>query len=191
MRFTFLAALLVVGFPLHSSAQKNALEIGIGVGNVVEGDHRLGKAEVHFSVFRTLSFGELGLDFTSGGNFIPGESSLSEDNREIISSKDTRFGSISLLYRIPLHEHFFVEPRLGYTNLSAFIHADDRQKLRRANFSTGLGLGASFGDLRLSFRYQYLGKTEHFNGFKGSVEVISVGESVSLLLLSISYNFKL
>lgn len=191
MRFTIIAALLVLGFPLHSSAQKNAVELGIGIGNVAKRDHRLGKAEAHFSVFRTLNFGVLGLDFASGGNLIPGESSISEDNREIISSKDAHFGSITALYRLPLHKHFFVEPRLGYATLSAFIHTDERRKLRQANLSAGLGLGASFGGLSLSFRYQYLGKTATYTGFRGSTEVLSAAEPISLLLLRTSYRFSL
>ncbi|MBX2872499.1 MAG: hypothetical protein KTR30_10380 [Saprospiraceae bacterium] len=191
MRFILLAALLACTFPFYAAAQKNAVEIGVGIGNLVEGEHRLGKAEVHFSLFRAFQFGELGLDFASGGNFIPGESGITEDNSDILSSKDSRFSSIALLYRIPFQKHLFVEPRLGYSSLSAFIHTDDRRKLRQPNFSAGLGLGASLGNLSLSLRYQYLGKTADFTGFRGSTEVISVSEPVSLLLFRTSYRFNL
>lgn len=191
MRFILLAAFIAITFPFYASAQKNSMEVGIGIGNVAKRDHRLGKAELHLSLFRTFEFGKLGLDFASGGNFIPGESGISEDNIDIISSKDSRFASISLLYRVPIQKHIFVEPRLGYSSLSAFIHADDRRKLRQPNFTAGLGLGLSLGNLSISFRYQYLGETADFAGFRGSTEVISNSEPVSLLLLRMSYSFKL
>lgn len=191
MRFILLAALIAFTLPFYAAAQKNAVELGIGIGNVAQRDHRLGKAEVHFSLFRTFEFGKLGVDFASGGNFIPGESGISEDNIDIISSKDARFSSISLLYRMPFQKHIFVEPRLGYSSLSAFVHTDNQRKLRQPNFTAGLGLGLSLGDLSLSFRYQYLGETADFAGFRGSTAVISNSEPVSLLLLRMSYSFKL
>lgn len=191
MNYQTLVVFFLISLPLNGLAQKNSMEIGVGIGNVTNGEHRLGKAEVHFGIFRDLSFGQLGLDFSSGGNFIPGESGLSENNKDILSPKDSRFSSIALLYRIPVHGPLFVEPRLGYASLSAFVHADDQQKIRRANFSAGLGFGASLGGLRLSLRYQHLGNTADFSGFRGSTEVISPSAPVPILLLRMSYSFRL
>lgn len=191
MSYHTLAAFILITLPLCSLAQKNSVEIGVGIGNITKGKHRLGKAEAHFSLFRDLEFGQLGVDFAAGGNFIPGESGISEDNKDILSPKDARFSSISLLYRIPVHGPLFVEPRLGYASLSAFVHTDDQRKIRQANFSAGLGLGASLGGLHLSLRYQHLGKTADFRGFRGSTEVISQSTPISILLLSMSYSFRL
>ncbi len=191
MSYRTLAIFILITFPLYCLAQKNSVEVGVGMGNVTNGEHRLGKAEVHFSLLRDLAFGQLGVDFASGGNFIPGESGTSEDNRDILSAKDARFSSISLLFRIPVHGPLFVEPRLGYASLSTFVHTDDQRKVRQANFSAGLGFGASLGGLRLSLRYQHLGKTADFSGFRGSTEVISQSAPVSILLLSMSYSFRL
>ncbi len=191
MRWILPTVIMILILPFCSFTQKHSIEIGIGIGNVAKRDHRLGKAEAHFSLLQTFEFGKLGLDFVSGANFIPGESSLLEDNIETISAKDSRFSSLSLLYRVPLQKHIFVEPRLGYASLSTFVHTDDLRKLRQPNFSAGLGLGLSLGDLRIAIRYQYLGKTANYSGFRGATEVISLAEPVAVLLLRTSYSFNL
>ena len=109
------------------------------------------------------------------------------DDSEIISPKDIRFGAISLTYRAPIQKHLFIEPRLGYASLRAYVHTDDRAQLKQPNLSVGMGLGTSFDNLTLSLRYQYFGKTAEYLGFRGLTEVRSLAAPVSMILLRVGF----
>ncbi|MEO1260509.1 MAG: hypothetical protein AAFZ15_17060 [Bacteroidota bacterium] len=174
-----------------STAQDFFMEAGIGIGNITGKEHKLGKSEIHLNIFRSFKFGQLGLDFSTGGNFIPGESTTTEPGVEVLSAADSKFSSVVLLYRLPIKNHFFIEPRLGYASLSAFVHTDDKTKINESNLSAGIGFGGTIKKLTLSLRYQYLGKTAEYEGSKDSIVVKSFSEQVSLVLLRISYCFDL
>ena len=174
----------------HSVAQSLFTEVGLGIGNVVREEHTLGKSEIFFNILKTYKFGEIGLDFSSGGNFIPGERSIVEGSTEILSPNDTRFTSISILYRMPIKNYLFVEPRFGYTTLSYFLHTDDKTKIRQPNVNYGIGIGLTlFSKLSISIRYQYLGNTPKYKGQKGTTSVISNSESINLVLIRMGYKF--
>lgn len=173
------------------SSQPYFAEGGIGIGNVAEGKHHLGKSEIYFSLYKTFTFGKLGLDFASGGNFIPGETGSLVDNPEIISPNDSRFGTILLIYRASLKKQVFIEPRLGYASLRAYVHTDDRAQLKQPNLSLGLGLGTSFDNVTLSLRYQYFGKTAEYTGARGQVEVQSLAKPISMILFRAGFRLGL
>ncbi|MEM1322463.1 MAG: hypothetical protein AAGG75_19525 [Bacteroidota bacterium] len=184
-------AVLFLLFSHHSEAQQYAIEGGVGIGGIAGKKHDLGKAEIYASLLRRFTFGDLGLDFATGGNFIPGTRSTEEPGTEILSPNDTRFGAIALLYRRYFGDHFFVEPRMGYTSLSAFIHTDDQRKIDRSNLSAGFGIGGTSEYVNLSLRYQYLGRTSDYRGLKDGILVESVASPVSVILLRISFRFQL
>lgn len=174
-------------------SQNLLVEGGVGIGNIVGREHRLGKAEAHLAIIKSFNFGELGLDFSSGGNFIPLGDSESEAGMEIISPNDSKFSAIALLYRIPIEEIVFVEPRIGYASLSAFVHTDDKTKIRAPNLTAGMGVGINIKSVSLSIRYQYYGQTQQYEGFSSFSNVIvkSTSESISMILLRISYQLDL
>ncbi len=183
--------LLAFLFLIHDiNAQEYHSEVGLGIGNVLGEEHSLGKSELFFNVIKSFNFGQLGLDFSTGGNLIPGDRSTVDLNIETLSPNDVRFGSIMIVYRYPIKKHLFIEPRLGYSSLSYFVHTDDDTKISEHNFSIGLGLGATLLDkLSLSFRYQYLGVTPEYEGTKDRTTVISHSESVDLMIFRIAYRF--
>lgn len=174
-----------------SVAQGVVAEVGVGIGNVAGKKHNLGKAEVHLSVFKSFQFGQLGLDFATGGNFIPGTRSTVTANSETLSPNDSQFGSISILYRLPIKKYLFIEPRLGYTSLFAYVHTDDKTSISQPNFSAGVAFGGTIKEITLSLRYQYYGSTASYEGFKDSVMVKSNSEPLSLVLFRVSYRFGL
>jgi hypothetical protein len=176
----------MVIFGMKGQAQDTYVELGLGVGNVVGEEHGLGKGELHVSLFKPFSFGDVGLDLAVGGNLIPGERGLSTINSETLSPNDTRFGTIMLAYRLPVKEFLFIEPRLGYASLNAFVHTDNERKISQPNLSTGIGIGGTVHGLNISLRYQYLGKTAAYQGSRGPTLVISNPENVSLILLRFS-----
>lgn len=179
--------LLLTFFTVVGTAQEYFIEGGFGIGNVAGGNHRLGKSELHISFHKRFKYGILGIDFASGGNFIPLESGSVVDDPDIISPKDSRFGTILFTYRVPIQRQFFIEPRLGYASLRAYVHTDDRRQLKQPNFSSGIGLGTSFENLTMTLRYQYFGKTAEYAGIRGQTEVISLGEPVSMILFRVGF----
>ena len=190
-RVSTLLMLCLVMQVLTIQAQHLQLETGVGIGNVTGGKHSLGKGELHLTFLKCYDFGQLGMDFATGGNFIPGERSIMEGNTETLSPNDSKFSSISILYRMPVERQFFVEPRIGYSSLFYFVHTNDRRKIKQPNFTAGLGIGAYAKRFTFSFRYQYYGKTEEYQGTRDGTTVISNAESFDLLLLRISYRFGL
>ncbi len=174
----------------YGKTQHLFAEVGAGVGNVVEEEHTLGKGELYFNLLTSFKFGQIGLDFATGGNLIPGERTSQEGDIEILSPNDARFGTISLLYRLPIGKHLFIEPRSGYSVLSYFVHTDNDTKIKQQNLSYGLGVGAVLQDrLSVSLRYERLGLTPAYEGTKDRTTVISNAEPVNLLLFRMGYRF--
>lgn len=172
-------------------AQHTFMEIGVGIGNVVENKNARGKGELHFNIIKPYKFGQLGLDVSTGGNFIPGTTNTVDENMEILSSNDFKFSAITVLYRLPVKQYFFVESRLGYSSLFTFVHTDDKTKISQPNFTVGIGIGAHLNNFTLSLRYQHLGVTPNYIGTKNTIIVKSNPESLDLLLLRVSYRFNL
>lgn len=173
------------------NAQNTFMEIGVGIGNVIGNKNARGKGELHFNIIKSYSFGELGLDFSTGGNFIPGITSIEDENIETLSSNDFKFTTLIVFYRLLITEHLFVESRLGYSSLFSFVHTDDKTKLSQPNFTAGIGIGGHINNFTLSLRYQYLGVTPNYEGTKNMTIVRSNSESLGLLLFRISYRFDL
>jgi hypothetical protein len=172
-------------------AQNSQIETGLALGNVAGEAHSLGKGELHLNFLKCFGFGQLGLDFSTGGNFIPGERSTLEGNIETLSPNDSKFSAITFLYRLPISRQFFAEPRLGYASLFASVNTDDTDKTRQANFSTGIGLGAYVKRFTFSLRYQYYGRTPDYQGTRDGTIVVSNPEPVDMIFLRWSYRFGL
>lgn len=174
-----------------NQAQDLFVEAGLGMGRVMDKEHIFGKGELHANVISPFRFGELGLDVSFGGNFIPNNTTVIHDNIEMLSSNDSKFWAISIVYRVPVVNQFFVESRFGYSNLFSYVHTDDRTKVFQSNFTLGVGLGRKFNKIMISLRYQYFGRTPEYSGFRNSIKVISNSERLSLVLLGVSYRFTL
>lgn len=179
----------------YSNAQDLFTEVGLGIGNVVGEEHREGKAEIYINVLKSYKFGEIGLDFSTGGNFIsgnfkPGGNSDIENNIETLSSKDAKFNSITVFYRLPIFKKIYFEPRLGYSTLYNWVHTDNERKINKSNISYGLGVVTTlFDNLSLSLRYQHLGNTADYEGNRDLTTIISKSEPLKLVLLRVAYRF--
>jgi hypothetical protein len=186
-----LLIIVTIPFSIHNSiAQDVFTEAGVGLGNIIGEEHPKGKAEIYINVLKSYNFGEIGLDISTGGNFIPGNSSGIEDNIETLSPNDAKFTSISAFYRLPLIKDIFVEPRFGYSSLFYYIHADNERKINKSNITYGLGIGTTlFENLSLSLRYQNFGNTPNYEGTKETTTIISRSESLNLVLLRVAYRF--
>ncbi|MCK8481508.1 hypothetical protein [Psychroserpens algicola] len=172
-------------------AQDTFMEVGVGIGNVIGNKNTRGKGEFHLNIMKSYPFGQIGLDFLTGGNFIPGSTNTGDENIEILSSNDFKFGAITFFYRLPIKKHLFVEPRFGYSSLFSFVHTDDETKINQSNFTAGIGIGGHINNFTLSLRYQYLGVTPNYEGTDNTITVKSNSESLGLLLFRISYRFNL
>jgi len=172
-------------------AQDTFMKVGVGIGNVVGNKHSLDKGELHFNIIKSYKFRQLGLDLSTGGNFILGSRSTEDENTEMLSSNDFKFGSITILCRLPIKKYLFVELRFGYSSLFSFIHTDDKTKISQPNFTVGVGIGGSINKFTLCLRYQYLGVTPDYNRTRNTTIVKSKSESLALVLFRVSYRFKL
>jgi hypothetical protein len=174
----------------YCNSQDLFTEVGLGFGNVVGEKHRKGKVEIYINILKSYKFGEIGLDLSTGGNFVPGTSSGIENYIETLSSNDAKFNSITAFYRLPIFKKIYFEPRLGYSTLFYWIHADNVRKINKSNITYGLGVGATlFDNISLSLRYQHLGNTPNYEGNKDSTTIISKSKSLKLLFLRVAYRF--
>ncbi len=188
-----LSILLILSIGQSGLAQDFFLEGLVGIGNIPGGKHRAGKAEIQLTVLRNFKFGTLGIDFSTGGNLLPINSTVEDSDLTTHFPDDSRFGSIVLLYRYPIKKTLFVEPRIGYASLNTNVFTDDHDKLTQGNLSAGIGLGVAPSKLIMSVRYQYLGKTtfyEGFSSFSNSFKRLLAGP-VSLVMFRMSYRFSL
>ncbi len=180
-----------IGIVQNNYAQNIDLEVGAAIGNVIDEEHTLAKGEIFFSVLKSYNFGDIGIDFSTGGNFIPGTRSIMEENIETLSPNDSKFWGIAILYRHTVKKHFFVEPRVGYASLYSYVHTDNTRRISQPNFTAGFGVGGKIERFTVSLRYQYYGKTANFEGLKGNTIVRSNSRSLGLILLRFSYRFGL
>ena len=190
LKFLSLLSFCILNIQLNQ-AQYLFVEAGLGIGRVVDKEHAFGKGELTVNATKPFKFGELGLDVSFGGNFIPNSTNITIDNAEVISSSDSKFWAISILYRAPIKNIVFIEPRFGYSNLFSFVHTDDRTRISQSNFTAGIGVGRSFNNIMLSLRYQYFGRTPNYTGVRNGMTVISNPEPLSMVLLRVSYRFTL
>lgn len=189
-KYLLLLVLLLLKIELIN-AQDTFMEIGVGIGNVFGNKNARGKGELHFNIIKSYQFGQIGLDISTGGNFIPGITSIEDENIETLSSNDFKFTTLMGFYRLPIKQHLFVEARLGYSSLFSFVHTDDTTKISQSNFTAGIGIGRHINNFTLSLRYQYLGVTPNYEGSRNMTIVKSNSESLGLLLFRISYRFDL
>jgi hypothetical protein len=172
------------------NAQDSYTEVGFGAGSAVgEGGSKV-KAEIYINILKSYKFGEIGLDFSTGGNLRPGTSNDIENNIETLSSNDAKFNAITVFYRLPIFKKIYFETRLGYSSLFYWIHADNERKISESNFSYGLGFGTTLSNnISISLRYQHLGKTPDYEGNKDLTTIISKSEPLKLVLLRVAYRF--
>ncbi|WP_431157857.1 outer membrane beta-barrel protein [Winogradskyella poriferorum] len=172
------------------NAQNLFSEVGIGIGNVIGNEHKLGKAELHFNILKQNNYGQMGIDLSLGGNFIPGDHSQLSENTETLSANDAKFTALTFFYRLPLGKKTFVEPRIGYASLYHSVNTNDESTIKKANFTYGIGLGIHLIErLTLGLRYQFLGTTPDYQGTRNQIQVVSNSEPVDVVLLRISYRF--
>lgn len=174
----------------YCSSQDLFTEVGLGLGTVAGKEHPKGRAEIYINILKSYKFGEIGLEFATGGNFVPGTSISTKNNIETLSSNDAKFNSIAAFYRLPILKKIYFEPRLGYSKLFYWVHADNERKINKSNVSYGLGVGGTFSEnSSLSLSYQNLGNTPGYEGSKNFTTIISRSKSLKLVLLRVAYRF--
>ncbi|MDF1695306.1 MAG: hypothetical protein P1U56_05715 [Saprospiraceae bacterium] len=162
---------------------------GAGIGNVVNKDHTLGKVELHLGMFKKLSYGDLGVEITVAGDFIPGDNSTSSAEQESILAGSSRFNMATFAYRLPVYKKFFIEPRIGYALLFQHIDSDETSTIYKSNLTSGIGIGTTIDRLTLSVRYQYLGNSPEFDGFNDSIRVLAEPDPLSVVMVGLYYRF--
>ena len=166
-----------------------SVEVGLGVGNFPNHRYSLGKGEVGLGLFKRLSKGRIGADFSLGGDLLWGDPGVEVINgRERIDAYATRFTSLLVSYGhyFPVNSKFVWEASVGYSSLYNYVHAQNVRKVQRSNISYALGVGYSFGEFSCKLRYQYYGHTASFEGIKSGVETFQKKTPISMVMFRLS-----
>lgn len=163
---------LVVALCLMTGGWTNAqdlnLEVGFGFGAATADGNTKDKGELAFTFLKAYERGTFGIDIAFGGTLNPyGFDDVNFVDSDIfnLDPSENKYISIALLYRYPIASVFYVEPRLGYSNLGFYVSTDEgRDSENTSNITLGLGIGKTVGPITLAFRYQYMGRTANYEG---------------------------
>ena len=151
-----------------TNAQDLNLELGFGFGAATADANTKDKGELALTFLKAYERGTFGIDIAFGGTLNPygndGEDYF-DGNEFTIDPSENRYTFITLLYRYPIANIVYVEPRLGYSNLGFYVSTNNgRDSENISNLTLGLGIGKTLGRFTLAFRYQYMGRTANYEG---------------------------
>lgn len=194
--FLFAALISINGL----NAQKFHLEGGVAMGSIPDADNSRGKAMLYVSAYRILSeHFTLGLELSTGGDFIPGDNSSFEGTTEILNPDDTNWSSAMLKGRY----YFTTGPSPIYTGLGlginsywSYVHTVETKIASRINLAVAPEIGIDIRKrLNVSLRYLAGGKTDSFEGVRiqrTSGDRVSLqSERVGIILFSMGYRLTL
>lgn len=199
---------LVVALCLMTGGWTNAqdlnLEVGFGFGAARADGNVKDKGELAFTFLKTYDRGTFGIDFSFGGTLNPygnDGNDYFDGEAFIIDPSENKYISVALLYRYPIANIVYVEPRLGYSNLGFYVSTDEgRDSENISNLTLGLGIGKTLGRFTLAFRYQYMGRTANYEGTVRSFidndtteenTIRQNDEGFNLFIFRVAYGFNL
>ena len=150
---------LVVALCLMTGGWTNAqdlnLEVGFGFGAARADGNVKDKGELAFTFLKAYDRGTFGIDIAFGGTLNPygnDDSNYFDGDEFTIDPSENRYTSIALLYRYPIANIVYLEPRLGYSNLAFYVSTDEgRDSENTSNITLGLGIGKTVGPLPWPF----------------------------------------
>lgn len=180
-------------------AQNYYVELGLGVGSASVGNDRQGKIMLQAAAMKQLSHQfHLGIELTTGGNFIPSEDNTFEGTTEIYNPDGTNWSSAMLKAKFFPVENLPIYAGLGVGINSYWsnVNTVEAQRTSQINMAMSPEIGFRFLDrVNLGVRYHIGGNTDEFEGNRapeyGGHLVRLNGESVNILLVTMSWRFGL
>jgi hypothetical protein len=186
-----------------TNAQDLNLEVGFGFGAARADGNVKDKGELAFTFLKAYDRGTFGIDIAFGGTLNPygnDDSNYFDGDEFTIDPSENRYTSIALLYRYPIANIVYLEPRLGYSNLAFYVSTDEgRDSENTSNLTLGLGIGKTLGRFTLAFRYQYMGRTANYQNTRQFIDDDTINETVlrqsdvgfNLFIFRVTYGFDL
>ena len=187
---------------MFSQEKPFRIELGAGVGNILNSPerHSQGKGYLHLSPKYLLSSEiSIGIDFIGGGDLIPtgGLYLEEEEDYRILNPAAVGFNACALnLEYKPWSKalsYLYFGASSGISDLNYRSIEVIGEELPGAdnNLFLAFEVGYAYKEVRVSFNYQHYGAMDDFEGITADHRLALTGQNVSMLFLSISYNWDL
>lgn len=182
------------------SAQNVHLEGGVALGSIPNADdNSRGKAMLYVAGYRAFSdHFTLGLELSTGGDFIPGGNSTFEGNTEILNPDDTNWSSAMFkgrYYFTTGASPLYAGAGLGVNSYWNYVHTVESKTVSKINLAVAPEIGIDIRKrLNVSMRYLIGGSTDSFEGIRtqNANDRISIrSQSVSIFLFSMALRLNL
>ncbi len=199
MKHLLLVCLLLISL-CSVNAQNVYLEGGVALGSVPNADdNSRGKAMLYVAGYRTFSdHFALGLELSTGGDFIPGDNSTFEGNTEILNPDDTNWSSAMVkgrYYFTTGPSPLYAGAGLGINSYWNYVHTVESKTVSKINLAVAPEIGIDIRKrLNVSMRYLIGGSTDSFEGIRtqNANDRISIqSQNVSIFLFSMALRLNL
>lgn len=177
-------------------AQNFYLDLGIGNGSAAIGEDRQGKLMLQVSVMKRVSDQlHLGLELSTGGNFIPADNTFTQGTTEILDPHRTQWSSaLARAKYYPISTlSLYAGLGVGINSYWSNVNTLETDRISQINLALSPELGFDFSrNFNVGLRYLIGGSTSDFEGNRspeyGGNLVRSFSQSVNLIL--ITFNFR-
>lgn len=181
-------------------AQHVHLEGGVGMGGILNADKSQGRAMLYVAGYRIFSdHFTLGLEMSTGGDFISGGNSTFEGTTEILDPNNTKWSSAMIKGRY----YFTMGPSpvyagagLGVNSYWDYVHTVESKTVTKINLAIAPEIGIDIRKrLNVSLRYLIGGSTAAFEGTRiqstSGDRITLQSQNVSIILLSMGLRLNL
>ncbi|MEQ9402394.1 MAG: hypothetical protein RIM99_02310 [Cyclobacteriaceae bacterium] len=194
MNYLYLLILVFISGPL--TGQKTSAEFGLGIGNVLEAEHKGGKGLLSLGGYLELNENtSIGLEAGTGGNLFPVDNAtITVQNTEILSPYSTKLHVVSSKIRRTFEASFgdlYVSIGVGAANYAFNVHARERKTVSSWNMIGTAETGVLLkNNLIVSLKYLSPGKTPRFEGLNTNDVLVTLEEkSVSFIYFNLGFRF--
>lgn len=182
------------------NAQHVHLEGGVAVGGIPNADNSQGKAMLYVAGYRIFSgHFTLGLEMSTGGDFIPGGNSTFEGTTEILDPYNTKWSSAMIKGRYYITmgpSPIYAGAGLGVNSYWEYVHTVESKTATNVNLAIAPEIGIDIRKrLNVSLRYLVGGSTDAFEGTRtqstSGDRITLQSKSVSILLVSMGLRLNL
>ena len=192
--------ILFCAVSLSSMVQRFSITPYLGIGDFTPGNNSNGKLSLGAYLLYSLnSKFDIGIEGSLGGNFIPGDGEISNDQTELILNPKS-FSFDQLGGNLQYNKSLFDNRLDVYALLSSGVvrHSNqnmglaNNESISQSNFYYGVEIGGIVQNVRVGFRYHDLGHIDAFNGRTEDGRLASMeGTKLKILLLTFGYRLKL
>lgn len=178
---------------LVSMAQQFSVEGGIGIGNLLESEHRSGKGTISIGGYYHISEKiQIGLEAGTGGDFFPiGEDIQEENGLILLNPVHFNFNTVVFKGRYYFtkiwNTRVYAGLSIGMSKYLRYLKSYGVEKVSERNLIAIPELGITMDRVNISLRYYTKGTTPEFSGRDDIRDVLLPSDWFSLLIIKASY----